>query len=1053
MAEEERPIDSLEETGETVDTDTKEHNIVNETRDKIKDKLKEEFLSALKEGKIDDALEIKDELGEGIDFTAIPGYADSVKKGFVAGMSANLEDAKNIKDKLGEGIDFTDSIKKEFITALERVYIDNALEIKDKLGEGIDFTDLIKKWFITVLEGGDIYNGAIRIKDELGEGIDFTAIPGYTNSVKKGFITVLEEGDIEHAIKIKNKLREGIYFTDPIKKGFIMVLEKGKIDTALKIKSELGEGIDFTSLLGYEQAVKKGLIVQLEKGKIDDALKIKSEFGKGIDFTSLPGYTDSVKKGLIVQLEKGKIDDALRIKNKLGEGIDFTLLPGYTDLVKKRLIVQLEKGGIYNGAPRIKDELGEGIDFTTIPGYTDLVKKRFITALEKGWKIDSILKIKDELGEGIDFRSLPEYKDAIETRFLTALIMGHVDSVFKIKDELGEGIDFTAIPGYINAIKEGFIAVLGRGEINHAIGIKDKLGEGIDFTDLIKKEFIRALERESKRELIIEWRGSAALRIKSGFGKGIDFTLLPGYTDLVKKRLMRILKGGRYIDEVFKIKDGLGEGIDFTAIPGYTDSVKERFIMVLEEGKIDTALKIKNKLGEGIDFTDSVKERFIMVLEEGKIDTALKIKNKLGEGIDFTDSVKKGLIVQLEKGKIDTALKIKSEFGEGILNKDFFSKELTGNSAQLYALLKSHNQEDTFIAELKNYESYLQYLHENNTEWNIDSEDLDLFRYQGSFITALDLHKLKDSEFSKEEFESKKGDEKFKYLWEQCKKAGIYTNEILNNNFKKGAEVFGYKKMFKYVGRNENNNFHDHLFLFSGIIKLYKKSGLSEKEFYSNILDQIAKDGGYYGNGKSHHHFNSIVDALENANFSEIIEEAKEFNDIKKLSSLVNLFTDTSNIFKNWANLQKFYELHEMLKRKELLDELRGLKDEKGGRKEKLYNYIEGIAFHSGISMEKTFMFWKNPKGFLGLKSSYTPPSIHNMKKPSNYTDIPHLDLTAENMRDALVEGKLDKLQSWEPFKLHYQIPTDKRFEILEKIPLSKLVLKAVGRNKGLQIL
>ena len=44
--------------------------------------------------------------------------------------------------------------------------------------------------------------------------------------------------------------------------------------------------------------------------------------------------------------------------------------------------------------------------------------------------------------------------------------------------------------------------------------------------------------------------------------------------------------------------------------------------------------------------------------------------------------------------------------------------------------------------------------------------------------------------------------------------------------------------------------------------------------------------------------------------------------------------------------------------------------------------------------MKKVFKFWRDPEGFLGISDSHTPLEVHNRKKPSNYTDIPNLDLS-----------------------------------------------------------
>ena len=82
------------------------------------------------------------------------------------------------------------------------------------------------------------------------------------------------------------------------------------------------------------------------------------------------------------------------------------------------------------------------------------------------------------------------------------------------------------------------------------------------------------------------------------------------------------------------------------------------------------------------------------------------------------------------------------------------------------------------------------------------------------------------------------------------------------------------------------------------------------------------------------------------------------------------------------------------------------------------------LAFHedSKINMQKVFQFWREPEAFFNAKASHTSNEVQNRKKPSNYTHIPNLDLTAEDLRDALVEGRVDTLQVFSPMEVRYHL-------------------------------
>jgi len=120
------------------------------------------------------------------------------------------------------------------------------------------------------------------------------------------------------------------------------------------------------------------------------------------------------------------------------------------------------------------------------------------------------------------------------------------------------------------------------------------------------------------------------------------------------------------------------------------------------------------------------------------------------------------------------------------------------------------------------------------------------------------------------------------------------------------------------------------------------------------------------------------------------------------------------------------------LGRVEVLDQLVELKKQ---GKHQLYEYIETLAFHPNINMQDVLTFWRNPDKFLNFGDQHTPEEVQNRKKPSNYTEIPNLDLTGEDLRDALVEGDMNKLQVFKALEIEYELPSevDKEQNILQK--------------------
>ena len=264
------------------------------------------------------------------------------------------------------------------------------------------------------------------------------------------------------------------------------------------------------------------------------------------------------------------------------------------------------------------------------------------------------------------------------------------------------------------------------------------------------------------------------------------------------------------------------------------------------------------------------------------------------------------------------------------------------------------------------------------------------------------------------------------------------VDESTADNFERAAEIFGYRNMFRYKER-EGLSFHDATYELDGICDLYKLSGLSPRAFYANILDQVRKDTQEYDEGTAHHNLNAIVTSI-NTDIPGVIEEAKKHRDIERLQELAETLKRPEDVFASWSNLKRYRDLNQLLDRTEILDDLKELRKE---GKEDLYRYIGTLAFHpdSKVNMQAVLKFWRNPEDFLDAHDVHTPDEVQDRKKPSNYIHIPNLDLTAENLRDALVEGVLDRITTFPPMEIRYSIP-----------PTRDALRQAVGiRSKGVK--
>ena len=269
----------------------------------------------------------------------------------------------------------------------------------------------------------------------------------------------------------------------------------------------------------------------------------------------------------------------------------------------------------------------------------------------------------------------------------------------------------------------------------------------------------------------------------------------------------------------------------------------------------------------------------------------------------------------------------------------------------------------------------------------------------------------------------------------------------IQSPFEKGAAIFGHKAMLAY-GCRDGLSRHDAYFAFKDVLRLYQRSNLTPEQFNHAILLQVVRDGSTYREGTAHHHLNTIAKNITE-NLQDILGKAQDYDFVKRMQELVKTYQSPERIFASWRDLKRFSELHSLLGRVQVLKQLKTLKE--SGSNDRLCDYVETLAFsESGVNMESAIMFATNPAAFLALGDHHSGEA-HQSKKPSNYTTIPHLGLTAEGLRDALVNGVLDRVQVFSPLEIRYLLPKDgniQRMKDTSRYDLREALRLALGSRR-----
>ena len=285
-------------------------------------------------------------------------------------------------------------------------------------------------------------------------------------------------------------------------------------------------------------------------------------------------------------------------------------------------------------------------------------------------------------------------------------------------------------------------------------------------------------------------------------------------------------------------------------------------------------------------------------------------------------------------------------------------------------------------------------------------------------------------------------EESSKALFDQVAQKEAWSDELfVRVPFLAGTKEFGYKKMFEYLSR-DGLTLREGLHNFLGILYLADMSKLSRKRFYAQILKQVANDNAKYPEGNAQQKLNVVVNNFR-FDVDSVFASAQTYRDIKKLKALVKVFQDKpSVIFSSWKYLKKYEELCLLLEQTELLN---SILNKKADENEKMAQYIETLVFHPNVPLAEVLRFRNDPKNFLETEDEETATEIHKEKKPSNYCRIVYLNLSEEQLRDALIFGAYDAIQSFPSFEAMYHVA--KECNAGSYLSLKDLIKKALGKR------
>jgi hypothetical protein len=260
---------------------------------------------------------------------------------------------------------------------------------------------------------------------------------------------------------------------------------------------------------------------------------------------------------------------------------------------------------------------------------------------------------------------------------------------------------------------------------------------------------------------------------------------------------------------------------------------------------------------------------------------------------------------------------------------------------------------------------------------------------------------------------------------------GEWKNETMTAGVvREAGEIFGEKEVFDYLSARDDVRVGDKIETLTKMSDFYRNTGLSREEFYHKIMIQVVDDNSRDHHGlSSYQRFRDILSGLDitPSGLREIEDKIKglEQRGFGKEMMGIKHALISRNYLQSWKNLESFSErVTAIIFYAEIWERLELLKKRinNNSREERLYNYVATLMWHqdSKVKIGAAQEFFLTPEKFLAVDDVNAVDEIHGRKKPSNYTEVDHLDLTARELVEALVTGELDQIQALGALEIIY---------------------------------
>jgi hypothetical protein len=383
-------------------------------------KAQEKFISYIKNGYVNDALEIKEAFNlseEFIQKAAQEGFISHIRNGYV-------NDAFKIREIFNLPEEFIQEVTQEgFISCIRSGRVNNALETRKAFNLSEEFIQKApQEGFISCIRSGRV-NNALEIKKAFNLSEEFINSLEAQKAVQEGFISCIKNGYVNNTLEIKKAFNLSEEFIQKAaQEGFISCIKNGYVNNTLEIKKAFNLPKEFINSSEIREAAQEGFISCIMSKRVNDALKIRGTFNLSEEFINSSEAQKAAQEGFISCIMSKRVNDALKIKEALNLSEEFI------QKVAQEGFISCIKIGLVNDTLEIKEAFNLSEEFINSSEAQKAAQEGFISCIMSK-RVNDALEIKEALNLSEEF-----IQEVAQEGFISCIMSERVNNALEIKE-------------------------------------------------------------------------------------------------------------------------------------------------------------------------------------------------------------------------------------------------------------------------------------------------------------------------------------------------------------------------------------------------------------------------------------------------------------------------------------------------------------------------------------------------------------------------------------------------------------------------------------------